>query len=135
MKPTLILIILSLIFSEAYSQNKKKVRENNVKTKIEWQYTYKDGVEIKYKECEYVFDEEGNIIVEKIYDEKGNIIKHVEFTYDKEDNLIREITYNPNNQILKKEEYIYQGNLKTEKKVYGPDGKLKNRKIYEYTKY
>ncbi len=113
-------------------QSKKKAKENGIKSKVEWQIEYKNGTETRFKESEFKFDDAGNTIMEKYYDEKGNTIKHIEYQYDDNDRLIVETAYNPKGQLLKKEEYKYNGDLKVEKKVFGPDGKLKSRKIYEY---
>ena len=90
---------------------------------------------MKFKEAEFAFDEKGRTILEKEYDEQGFVIKHMEYAFDSEGNLTTEITYNPKGQIIRKEVTQYNGNLKVERKIYGPDGKLKTRKVYEYTKH
>lgn len=114
------------------AQKKKELKANEVNSKIEWQYTYADGVEKKYKESEYIYDKNGHTLMEKVYDEQGNIIKHFEYEYDREGNTIAEITYNPKGKVVKREEFKYSRGLKVEKKVFGPDGKLQSRKVYEY---
>lgn len=132
----LIIAILILSPSNAIAQKKKEIREGSVSSKKEWKYTYSNNTEKKYLEAEYQYDKRGNTLLEKLYDENGNILTHKEFKYDPENNEIQEISYNPKGQIIEKVETNYfKKDLKLEKKTYGPDGKLKSKKIFEYKTY
>lgn len=135
MNRLLIILLLTAIPCAVLGQSKKKIKESSIKTQIVWKYSYKNGIEIKLKEAEYAFDEKGRTILEKEFDEQGFVIKHLEYAFDSNGNLITEITYNPKGQIVRKEETKYNGRLKVERKIYGPDGKLKTKKVYEYTKH
>ena len=135
MNKLLIILLLSAVPCMALGQSKKKLKENAIKTQIVWKYSYRNGAEVKFKEAEFAFDEKGRTILEKEYDEQGFVIRHMENAFDSEGNLTTEITYNPKGQIIRKEVTQYNGNLKIERKIYGPDGKLKTRKVYEYTKH
>ncbi len=129
----LILVVsLVLISSNLFAQKKKEIRSANIRQKVEWRYLYENDKEIKYKEYETQYDKQGNTLMEKTFDEKGNIVSHYEYKYDSNGNEILKITYSPKGSVLEKVETRYTNGLKTEKKVYGPTGKLKSRKVFEY---
>jgi len=131
----LVSIIALLAFSSnsVYAQKKKEIRAAAVSSKKEWNHIYSNDTEKKYLEAEYQYDKRGNTLLEKLYDENGNIIKHTEFKYNADGNEILEISYNPRGQIIEKiETTYYKEDLKLEKKVYGANGKLKSKKIFEY---
>lgn len=114
------------------AQKKKEIREAGVKQKIEWRILYDNDKETKYKEYEAHFDRQGNVLMEKNYDEKGNTISHYEYKYDKGGNEILKVVYNPKGEVIERIETTYKNGFKVEKRVYGPNGKLKSKKIYEY---
>lgn len=131
----LVLLTLALLFLLPFvtqAQKKKEIRQAGIKQKVEWHYTYENDKEIKYKEYEALYDKQGNVLMEITYDEKGNTIKHLEYKYDSEGNEIMQVTFNNKGDILEKQETSYSNGLKVEKKIYGPNGKLKSRKVYEY---
>lgn len=125
-------VILIACPTFSFAQKKKEIRQAGIKQKIEWRYIYENDREIKYKEYEAQFDKQGNILLEKTYDEKGNTIKHIEYKYDNEGNEILQTTFNSKGEVIEKVETSYSSGLKVEKKVYGPAGKLKSRKVFEY---
>lgn len=115
-----------------FAQKKKEIREAGVKQKVEWRILYENDKEIKYKEYEAQFDRQGNVLMEKNYDEKGNIISHFEYKYDNNGNEILKVAYNPRGEVIERVETTYNEGFKIEKRVYGPTGKLKSKKIFEY---
>lgn len=133
-KTTLLCLFLLIISTNTlFAQKKKDIREASISSKKEWCYIYTNEGEKKYIESEYQYDKRGNTILEKKYDENGNTILHKEYKYNSEGNEIQEITYNPKGQIMEKVETTYfKGDLKLEKKVYGPNGNLKSKKMFEY---
>jgi len=134
-KYQLILVAFALLIvcpTNSFAQKKKEIRQAGIKQKVEWRYIYENDKEIKYKEYEAQFDKQGNILMEKTYDEKGNTIKHIEYKYDNEGNEILQTTFNSKGEVIEKVETNYSNGLKVEKKIYGPTGKLKSRKVFEY---
>ena len=132
---TILLCLMLLLVSAntLFAQKKKGLREASINSKKEWNYIYTNEVEKKYLEAEYLYDKRGNTILEKLYDENGNIILHKEYKYNSEGNEIQQITYNTKEQVIEKVETSYfRDDLKLEKKVYGANGKLKSKKIFEY---
>lgn len=133
MKNTILLATLIFCFSTtAFSQKKKELVSENISSKIEWKIDYKNGIEHKYKESEHLFDQKGNVLLEKEFNEKGQLTKHTEYQYNKDGNVIVELHYNAKKQLLKREEFLYKGSLKYEKRTFGVDKKLKSKKIYDY---
>jgi hypothetical protein len=135
MKKILLVPCFLLLMGNLQAQKKSTLKDEEISGKIEWQINIKNGVEVKMKEAEYKYDKDGNIVMEKTWDNTGKLKDYFEYTYDSEGNVLTQITYNEKKQVTKKEVYTYRGQLKTEKKTYGADGKLVSRKIYEYSTF
>ncbi|MFN8206141.1 MAG: hypothetical protein U0T82_01850 [Bacteroidales bacterium] len=135
MKRILLIPCILLLSGNMQAQKKSTLKDEEISGKIEWQVNIKNGVEVKMKEAEYKYDKDGNIVMEKTWDSEGKLKDYFEYTYDSEGNELSQTTYNDKKQVIKKEVYTYKGQLKTEKKTYGPNGNLVSRKIYEYSKF
>lgn len=126
------IIIISLLFAglTATAQD-KQMRKNNVKSVIETYIDYSTGIEVKYIESEQYFSAKGELI--ELKDLKGGkFILHEKYDYDTNGNKIKEVRYDAKGKISRIIEYKYQGNLKTERIDYYPNGKVKSRKTYVY---
>lgn len=134
---TTILLLAGLFAAPQYAQaqKRKEIKNAGISSKKEWCFIYTSDTEKKYLQSEYEYDRNGNMLLEKEYDENSNNIIHREYKYDAKGNEILKITFNPKGQIIEKEETTYKNDLKQEKKVYGPNGKLKSRKIFDYKTY
>ena len=88
----------------------------------------------KYKDSEQYFDERGNL-TEDISYKQGKISKHFKYQYDSGNNKIREEEYDPSGRLIEYSEYKFENGLRMEKNVYDSNGKLKSKKIYQYTTY
>lgn len=135
MKKFLLVPCFLLLLGNVQAQKKSTLKDEEISGKIEWQINIKNGVEVKMKEAEYKYDKDGNIVMEKIWDSEGKLKDYFEYTYDSEGNELSRTSYNDKKQVVKKEVYTYKGQLKVEKKTFGPNGKLVSRKIYEYSKF
>ncbi len=130
---SLILVVLTTFPSSVSAQKRKDIKNAGISSKKEWNYSYTNDTERKYLESEYQYDKNGNMLIEKQYDENGNIITHKEYQYDSNGNETVQLTYNPKGQVIERiETKYYKEDLKLEKKVFGPNGKLKSKKIFEY---
>jgi len=121
-----------LFYITLNAQSRKDIKEAGISYQTEWKYDYADGIEVKSKAAEYKYDQSGNVVMEKTYDEKGTLLTYFEYEYDTNGNKIAELTYNSKSKLLKREEFKYEGKFKVEKKTFTPDGKLKSKKIYEF---
>lgn len=124
--------LLTLNSNTAEAQKRKDVKKAGLSHKKEWRYTYENNQEKKHLEAEYIYNKNGDTILEKEYDDHNNTILHKEYKYDDSGNEILQIEYNPKGQVIEKVETIYKNNLKVERKYFDPKGKLKSRKVYEY---
>lgn len=158
MKSIILTLILALFCTFLFSQSRKTIKEKAIKTKTEWQYSYKYGKETKYKEAVEKYDSEGNKVEEKTFDEFGKITKHIKSEYNDKHDLIKETIYTPAGKVDKSIVYSYSDteekelhynslgkldktvvykitdDLRVEKKVFDAANNLKSKKIYEYTK-
>jgi len=132
MKKLNLFMLVLLCATTIMAQSRKELKEANISNQTEWKYDYSSGKEVKYKVAEYQYDANGNVLLEKTYNEKGTLETYFEHEYDSNGNQIVEITYDTKGKVLKREEFKYEGKLKVEKKTFTPDGKLKSKKIYEY---
>ena len=126
------ILIVALPVNPLMAQKKKDISSAGIGSKKEWNYSYTNGTEKKYLEAEYEYDKKGNTIAEKLYDENGTIVKHKTYKFDAEGNEVLKVTYNSEGQIVEREETKYKNGLKVEKCIYGLDGKLKSKKVFEY---
>ena len=132
MRKIAIVTFMLLFYITLNAQGRKEIKDAGISYQTEWKYDYADGNEIKSKVAEYKYDEQGNIVMEKTYDEKGTLLTYFEYEYDTNGNKTAELTYNSKSKLLKREEFKYEGKLKVEKKTFTPEGKLKSKKIYEF---
>lgn len=98
------------------------------------------------RRTENIYDQEGNILLSKVYDENGNIESREEYRYDENGRAISTHSYDSNNKITERTEYDYENADATEytvttydeenmpssktEYVYGDDDKLYKR--YDY---
>jgi hypothetical protein len=91
-------------------------------------------VKKQFKDSETYYDVRGNILEEIIY-KQGKIAKHFKYQYDTEDYKIAEEELDASGKIIESSEYKIENGLRTEKKVYDANKKLKSKKTYVYTTY
>jgi hypothetical protein len=132
MKQLSILIVSLLMVVPVFSQKKKSVQANKIKSTTVFQEDYEKNNGRSVKELYTKFDEAGNVIEEIEYDDYGKVKSHVQYEYDDYDNKTKEIYFSPKGAKDKVIEYKYEDGLKTEKIVYLPNGKVKSKKKYTY---
>ncbi len=133
MKNTLI-IILILISTIAFSQSKKKIKENGYTTKTEYKHEFRAGKEKKIKISETTFNKNGGISVLKEFDEFGKIEKHIAYFYSEKGNKTKEVYYLPNGKLKRTIKYKYNKGFKIEKAIYDANDKIKSKKTFVYEK-
>jgi hypothetical protein len=131
-RSVLIFSVLLGISAGLAAQNNEP--ERKIKSILVIQEKHDMLVTRKYKDSEQYFDERGNI-TEDISFKQGKITKHFKYQYDSANNKIREEEYDPSGRLIEYSEYKFENGLRMEKNVYDSNGKLKSRKIYQYTTY
>lgn len=142
-----------------FSQSKKDVRKNNIKSVTEVITEYENGKESTHNDVSKKFDKNGAVIQEINYDKNGVLKEKIltknnkegdkieeayfdangkqfeRFTYKYNDSgeKTEEIKYDAKNVLISKSVYtINKNGLKTEKKTYDTKGKLIQVKKYMY---
>jgi hypothetical protein len=105
-----------------------------VKSVTVYEEKYDKLVSRKSKESEIVYDAHGNIIEEIEYI-NNKVDKHFKYEYDASDNKIKELELDSSGKVTKTSEYKFDKGLRTEKTIYGADGKLRTKKTYVYTTF
>ena len=105
-----------------------------VKTVIVYEEKFDKLVSKKLKESETTYDVNGNIL-EDIQYKEGKVDKHFKYQYDANNNKIKETEYDPSGNVSEYSEYKYDRNLRVEKTVFSPQGKMTLKKVYIYTTY
>ena len=126
---TLILLIM-LGSVAAYSQ--KNGSKPKIKSIIVLEEKSDMLVKKQVKESETSYDAHGNITEEILY-KQGKESRHFRYRYDNDDNKILEEKIDPSGDVVEYSEYKYENGLRIEKIVYTGDGKMKSRKVYQYS--
>lgn len=130
--PFLALIMLTLNYGEAFSQDKPVTQKIKSMEVVEEKYEN----EIAKKNIEYKveYDSRGNILNETEYN-NGEFVSHFSYEYDADNNKVKETEYDKTGKLKKVSKYKYENNLRKEKLVYDDKGRLKTKKIYTYTTF
>jgi antitoxin component YwqK of YwqJK toxin-antitoxin module len=131
-----IILILTAVFivSSTSLNGQQSPQTAKVKSITVYEEKFDKLVSQKYKESETTYDEKGNILEDILYKD-GKVDKHFKYQYDANSNKIKETEYNPAGNIEEYSEYKYEKNLRVEKTVFDPRGKVKSKKAYIYTTY
>ena len=132
----LILLTALIIYSSSFvlGQGRKIIKNEEIKTKIEWKYIISENSQKKIKKELTRFDSKGNKIEIIEYEDNGRIKKRKTQKFNDNNDLILKTSYLPNGKINKKTVYKYKGKLEVSKTVYNGKDKLISKKEYEYLK-
>src|ERR1035437_3027061 len=104
----LYLTLFSFLFivsseEKVFSQNKKEIQRNTIKSTTESVTETVAGEEVTYKDTYSTFDKKGDVLEEIKYNHDGTIYKKVTTKYDNSKNKIEEIQYDGNGTMEKKQ--------------------------------
>lgn len=142
MKHLAFLFFFIIVYINAQSQSRKDLREAGIRSRIETVEENKKGIRLSYTESIEYYDENGNLIEVKEWDEKGDTRRHETFQYSEGNKLIRKAEINAvtekekniilytydNKDRLIKEEYQNAKGVKDEIIEFEYDGKFKTKK-------
>jgi hypothetical protein len=131
-KLSLILLLFLFTIISAFSQ--KSESKLIIKSVIVLEEKSDVLVKKKLTDSETYYDQNGNIIEEIKY-KQGKVSKHFKYVYDKDGHKIKEEEFDSSGDLIEYSEYKYENGLRVEKVVYGDKGKMKSKKIYQYTTY
>jgi hypothetical protein len=131
MRRLLMMLCIAAFPAMVFCQVSKAAR-TNIKKMTVTKYVYDKGVEKAFPESEVWYDEKGNTIEEKEFNE-GAFVKHIRNEYDAAGNKIKETELDITGKVVKTTTYKYDSsNRKTEKLVYDPKNKIKSKRTYQY---
>lgn len=128
----LCLFVSAFCFNDSFSQSKKEVKDNKIKSTTEDVTATENGKEITYKDSYITYDKNGNITEQTEYNKDGTIKNKLSMKYDNFKNKIEEIEYE-GNTIKQKRQFSYNTNGdKTVEVTFDAAGKLLKKEIYFY---
>jgi len=122
------MVIVPLI---GFSQSKKEIKDNKIKSTTVEKTEQKDGVVVTYKETYEEYDKNGNTIVKIEYNKAGEIKSKENNKYDGFGNVTEKTEYEKKSGNTIKTTYKYDAKgEKTEEIVYDTDGVIKSKQIF-----
>jgi hypothetical protein len=131
-KTLFLIIVISAVTISAKCQ--KAGTDQKIKSIIVTEEKFDVLIKKQYKESETYYDSHGNVI-ESITYKQGKVDKHYKYQYDSDNNKVKEEEFDAAGRIKETSEYKFENGLRTEKTVYDPNRKIKEKKYYVYTKY
>lgn len=127
-------MILAIIFmaSAVNVSAQQTASGQKVKSIIVYEEKFDKLVSKQVKESETTYDIKGNVLEDIQYVE-GKVDKHFKYQYDENNNKVKETELDPSGNVSEYSDYKYDKNLRIEKTVYDPKGKIKLKKVYAYT--
>jgi hypothetical protein len=122
------LVILPIL---GFSQSKKDIKANKIKSTTVEKTEQKDGVTVTYKETYEEYDKNGNTIVKIEYNKAGEIKTKENLKYDGFGNVIEKSEFDKKSGKTEKTTYKYDANgEKTEEIAYASDGTIKSKQVF-----
>jgi len=122
------MVIVPLI---GFSQSKKEIKDNKIKSTTVEKTEQKDGVVVTYKETYEEYDKNGNTIVKIEYNKAGEIKSKENNKYDGFGNVTEKTEFEKKSGKTVKTTYKYDAKgEKTEEIVYDTDGVIKSKQIF-----
>ncbi|HDR67523.1 MAG TPA: hypothetical protein ENN61_00575 [Bacteroidaceae bacterium] len=114
------------------SQDRKDIRDHNVKSQVVYEYFLGEGYNEPVIEQKQTFDENGEVTEVVQYNRKGEITLWEKYKYDEDRNVIEETILDSKGNVVKTEKTIFEDGLRVERQFYDNRGRLYKKKVYEY---
>ena len=125
-------LALALISAPLMGQSAKTIREKKIVSRTVNEYFLEEGMDEPVIESIENYDDEGNLLEIKEFDNEGDIKLWEKYSYDGEGNLVETQFFNTRGKLESKEINVYSDGLRVEKLYYNNKDKLVKRKVYEY---
>jgi hypothetical protein len=126
------LVFVSFLCSTSNGQ--QTAPKDKIKTIVVYEEKFNVLVSKKLKESEVTYDQKGNIIEDIQYTD-GKVKQHFRYQFDNEGNKIKEEELDAAGKLIEYSEYKIENGVRIEKTVFEPNGKMKSRKTYQYTRF
>jgi len=131
----MILVMLAFVSSLCATLNGQQTApKDKIKTIVVYEEKFNVLVSKKLKESEVTYDQKGNIIEDIQYTD-GKVKQHFRYQYDNDGNKIKEEEFDAAGKLIEYSDYKIDNGVRTEKTVFEPNGKMKSRKTYQYTRF
>jgi len=128
----LLVVFIASLCAQSYGQ--KVPAKDKIKTIVVYEEKFNVLVSKKLKESEVTYDQNGNIIEDIQYTD-GKVSKHFRYQFDNDGNKTKEEELDAGGKVIEYSEYKIENGLRIEKTVFEPNGKMKSRKTYQYTRF
>lgn len=114
------------------AQSAEVVKEKKIVSTTVYEYFVEEGLDEPAIESIENFNDQGQLLEIKEYDNKGAVKRWEKYAYSEEGNLEEEIFLDSKGRIKRREKSIYSDGLRVEKQFFNNKDKLVKRKVYEY---
>ncbi|TKG96633.1 hypothetical protein EYV94_05120 [Puteibacter caeruleilacunae] len=127
-----VIVLVILGCGNAYCQSKRVIKEHKIKLVKSYEQDIVQGEKELLLEKEEYFDENGELIEEKKFDEKGRVKGWKKFAFNEAGKLVEEQELNYRGDVVKRIEYKYSNGLLVEKSYYDNKNRKYKLKRYEF---
>jgi hypothetical protein len=113
-------------------QNTETIKERKIVTRTVQEYFIEEGMDEPVIESLERYNEDGNLIEIKEFNNKGEVKLWEKYDYNEEGKVVEVIFLDAKGRVESKEKSIYSDGLRIEKQYYNKKDKLVKRKVYEY---
>ena len=128
----LLTVALMLIAGHLMAQNAEIVKEKKIVSTTVYEYFVDEGLDEPAIESVKNFNDQGQLLEIKEYDNKGSVKRWEKYVYNEEGKVEEEIFLDSKGRVDSREKSIYTDGLRVEKQFYNNKDKLVKRKVYEY---
>ena len=121
-----------IMAGQLMAQSAALVKEKKIVSTTVYEYFVEEGLDEPAIESIENFNDQGQLLEIKEYDNKGAVKRWEKYAYNEEGNLEEEIILDSKGRIKSREKSIYSDGLRVEKQFFNNKDKLVKRKVYEY---
>ena len=114
------------------AQSAEIVKEKKIVSTTVYEYFVEEGLDEPAIESVENFNDQGQLLEIKEYDNKGSVKRWEKYVYNEEGKVEEEIFLDSKGRVDSREKSIYADGLRVEKQFYNNKDKLVKRKVYEY---
>jgi hypothetical protein len=121
-----------LVAGHLMAQSAEIVKEKKIVSTTVYEYFVEEGLDEPAIESVENFNDQGQLLEIKEYDNKGSVKRWEKYVYNEEGKLEEEIFLDSKGRVDSREKIIYADGLRVEKQFYNNKDKLVKRKVYKY---
>jgi hypothetical protein len=121
-----------LMAGHLMAQSAEIVKEKKIVSTTVYEYFVEEGLDEPAIESVENFNDQGQLLEIKEYDNKGSVKRWEKYVYNEEGKVEEEIFLDSKGRVDSREKTIYADGLRVEKQFYNNKDKLVKRKVYEY---